>query len=109
MVEPTKILSAANAYREANIRPIEAIPMELTEKVSGGSAASFSEFLGNTIGEAISSTRRAETVGTRALVGKASLDDLAVAVSNAELTLKAITAIRDRVVNAYQDIIKMPI
>ena len=35
--------------------------------------------------------------------------DVVVALSHAEMTLQATTAIRDRVVQAYQDIMRMPI
>lgn len=109
MVDSTKILSASNAYRQANIRPIDTSPLELTQKVSSPTKPDFSDMVGAVVNDAINSTRRAEVAGTKAMMNQISLDDLAVAVSNAELTLKAITAIRDRVVNAYQDIIKMPI
>ncbi len=35
--------------------------------------------------------------------------DVVQAVSNAELTLQTVVAVRDRVVNAYQEIMRMPI
>ena len=45
----------------------------------------------------------------QALAGKADLADVVTAVSNAELTLQTVVAVRDRVVAAYLDILKMPI
>ena len=44
-----------------------------------------------------------------ALTGGGNLTDVVTALSRAELTLQTATAIRDRVVQAYQDIMKMPI
>jgi flagellar hook-basal body complex protein FliE len=38
-----------------------------------------------------------------------NLTDVVTALARAELTLQTVTAVRDRVVQAYQDIIKMPI
>ena len=49
------------------------------------------------------------TQATEALTGGGNLTDVVTALSRAELTLQTATAIRDRVVQAYQDIIKMPI
>lgn len=49
----------------------------------------------------------AQTV--RALTGQANVTDVVTAVSRAELALQAASSIRDRVVQAYQDIMKMPI
>ena len=42
------------------------------------------------------------------LTGKVDLADLVTAVSNAELSLNTVIAIRDKVIGAYQDIIRMP-
>ena len=45
----------------------------------------------------------------KAVSGTGNLTEVVTALSHAELTLQTATAIRDRVVQAYQDIIKMPI
>ena len=57
----------------------------------------------------IGNVRNAETVSANSLVGKASLTDVVTAVNGADVALKSVVAIRDRVISAYQDIIKMPI
>ena len=44
-----------------------------------------------------------------AAAGKAELADVITAVSNAEVTLQTVVAIRDRVIAAYQEIMRMPI
>jgi flagellar hook-basal body complex protein FliE len=111
MVDSIKMLSAANAYRDAVTRQVDAstaMPLDLTQK-AGAASPSFSDLVGKTIDDAMAVANKAEVTGTQAMMNKVSLDDLAVAVSNAELTLKAIVALRDRVVSAYQDIMKMPI
>ena len=41
--------------------------------------------------------------------GKADLGQVVTAVSNAEVTLQAAVAVRDKVIQAYMDIIRMPI
>jgi flagellar hook-basal body complex protein FliE len=40
---------------------------------------------------------------------KAELVDVVTAVTQAEITLETVTAVRDKVISAYQDIMRMPI
>lgn len=59
--------------------------------------------------QAVQTGHAAEDKTTEALKGGGSLTDVVVALSHASMTLQTATAIRDRVVQAYQDIMKMPI
>jgi flagellar hook-basal body complex protein FliE len=58
---------------------------------------------------AISAGKKSEEVSKQALSGKADVRDVVAAVNNAELTLETVVAIRDKVIAAYSDILKMPI
>jgi flagellar hook-basal body complex protein FliE len=51
----------------------------------------------------------ADTKSMEALSGTGNLTDVVTAVARAQLALQTATAVRDRVVSAYQDIMKMPI
>jgi flagellar hook-basal body complex protein FliE len=51
----------------------------------------------------------AAAAATRALTGQGSVTDVVLAVGRAELTLQTAVAVRDRVVAAYQDVMRMPI
>lgn len=51
----------------------------------------------------------AEKQAVQALAGGGDLTQVVTAVSKAELALQTATALRDRVVSAYQDIMRMPI
>ena len=79
--------------------PAEANPM----------APSFSKMVGEALNSSMASMYSSEETSMKALAGKAELHDLVTAVANAELTLNTVVAIRDRVISAYQDIIRMPI
>ena len=50
-----------------------------------------------------------EAKAVEALSGRASLQDVVEAVTTAELSLQKMTAVRDRVISAYQEIMRMPI
>ena len=41
--------------------------------------------------------------------GKANMTDVVTAVSSAELTVQTVTAVRDKVVAAYQEVLRMQI
>ncbi len=58
---------------------------------------------------AVDTGHNAEDTTTQALKGGSNLTDVVVALSHASTTLQTATVVRDRVLQAYQDIMKMPI
>jgi len=58
---------------------------------------------------AVQSLREGEAATLKAAAGKADITDVVTAVSQAEITLQTVVAVRDRVIQAYQDILRMPI
>ncbi len=75
----------------------------------GGGGADFGGVLSRAISGAIDTTKVAEQQAMGAIAGTGNLTDVVSAVAKAELTLQTTVAIRDRVVQAYQDIMRMPI
>ena len=69
----------------------------------------FSEMLTDSLGAAVQTGKQAESISAKAVAGKAELTDVVTSVSNAEITLQTVIAIRDKVVAAYQEIARMPI
>jgi flagellar hook-basal body complex protein FliE len=99
MVAPSLALSgAAAAYRAA---------MGGAEAISQG--AGFGEVLSRAAQGAIDVGRSADAASTNALTGQGSVTDVVLAISRAEIALQTATAVRDRVVTAYQDVMRMPI
>ena len=74
---------------------------------AGGDA--FSSLLGRALDGAIATGRHADAQAAQAISGHGDLTQVVTAVSQAELALQTTVAVRDRVLQAYQDIIKMPI
>ncbi len=58
---------------------------------------------------AVDALKQGEQVSLQGVMGKADIAQVAAAVANADATLQTIVAVRDRVISAYQDIIKMAI
>ena len=76
---------------------------------SGGDGGSFGATLQRALEGAVETGHNADAQAMQAISGGGNLTDVVTALSHAELTLQTATAIRDRVVQAYQDIMKMPI
>ena len=79
-----------------------------TPKSRGGS--DLASLLSRSLGSAVQTGQQAETQAASAVSGgNTDLIQVVTAVSRAELALQTTTVVRDRVLQAYQDIIKMPI
>ncbi len=70
---------------------------------------SFKDLMEKVAEDAMTTGKKAEAVTAKAVVGEAELLDVVAAVTNAEMTLQAVVAVRDRVLSAYQEIMRMPI
>ncbi len=71
--------------------------------------ADFGATLQRALGDAVATGEQAEAKAAQAIQGGGNITEVVTAISRAQLALQSATAIRDRVVQAYQDIIKMPI
>ena len=74
--------------------------------VPGGN---FSDFLSGAIKDGIGTMKQGETMAARQVTGQANIVDVVSAVNQAEITLDTVVAVRDKVVQAYQSIMNMPI
>jgi flagellar hook-basal body complex protein FliE len=72
---------------------------------SGG----FSAMLEKAVGSVAESGRKAETQAIAAANGKADLVDVVTAVAESETALQTLVAVRDKVISAYEEIMRMPI
>lgn len=70
---------------------------------------SFAELLKEAGNTAVDSLKKGEAMTAEGVVGRADLLDVVRAVNDAELTLQTVTTVRDRVITAYQEIMRMPI
>lgn len=95
---------AAGAYANmAKIGGVAANEGEAAQK------ASFGDILKNAVVNSIDTMQRGEQMSAQAVTGNASLPDVVRAINAADSTLQTVVAVRDRLVNAYQEIMRMPI
>jgi flagellar hook-basal body complex protein FliE len=76
---------------------------------AGGATSGFGSALQRALEGAVRTGQQAEEKAVQAISGTGSLTEVVTALSQAELTLQTATTVRDRVIQAYQDIIRMPI
>jgi len=70
---------------------------------------SFGSLLEEAAKSGIDSLKKGEALTAKAAVGQADLAEVVQAVTNAEMTLQTATNVRDKVISAYQEILRMPI
>ena len=74
-----------------------------------GDTGGFGAVLSRAVDGVVEAGHKADSQAAQAIAGGGNLTDVVMAVSQAELALQTTVAIRDRVVQAYQDIMRMPI
>jgi flagellar hook-basal body complex protein FliE len=83
--------------------------VDITPQSDIGSSSGFSVLLSRALDGAVNAGHQADAQATQAISGHGDLTQVVTAVSRAQLALQTTVAVRDRVLQAYQDIIKMPI
>ena len=100
MAGPIGAAQAAALYRSAGTPPAEG---------PAGEGGGFGAALQRALQDGVTLGRSADAAATQALAGQGSVSDVVLAVSRADLALQTAVAVRDRVVAAYQDVMRMPI
>ncbi len=77
------------------------------QPVEGGD--SFGALVKKAALDAINTLRGGEKMSAQAVSGKAELTDVVQAMTAAELTLQTVVAVRDRLLQSYQELMRMPI
>ncbi|OYW13407.1 MAG: flagellar hook-basal body complex protein FliE [Rhodospirillales bacterium 12-54-5] len=107
---------AAGAYKDALRAAENIIKQTAGDEASSSSQQanavggnSFADMVAHALGSAAASGYKSETTSAMGLTGKAGIADVVTAVNNAETALNTVVAVRDKVITAYNDIIKMQI
>jgi flagellar hook-basal body complex protein FliE len=102
VTDAPRLNPAIAAYTQALQRP-------RPEDAGDSVASSFAALLDRTLSDAIDAGHKGEAIATAAVSGHTSLQEVVEAVNAAELTLQTVVAVRDRMIAAYQEILRMPI
>jgi flagellar hook-basal body complex protein FliE len=77
--------------------------------VAPASGSGFGGMIEQMVTDAASGLRAAESASAKQVAGKGDLVDVATAIGAAEAALDTVVAVRDRVVSAYSEIMRMQI
>jgi flagellar hook-basal body complex protein FliE len=107
----TTALNAANVYgamsRLANRGQAEQAKTGATPDAAGG--VDFGSMLRNEVKSVVDQGKASEAKQAGLMAGKADLVDVVTAVSETEVALDTMVSVRDRVISAYEEIMRMAI
>lgn len=101
--------AAASAYA-ALARLTSALPDASTG--GGGAAAgtpNFTSLLAAALGSVLEAGRRSDAQAQAVVAGKADIVDVVTAVAETEVAIQTLVSVRDRVIQSYEEIMRMPI
>jgi flagellar hook-basal body complex protein FliE len=92
------------------ITPSGTDPVGSIPGLDGGSTGSgFGDAITSALQGVVNAGHDADDKSMQAIAGGGNLTDVVTAVSKAELSMQTTIAIRDKAVQAYQDVMRMPI
>jgi flagellar hook-basal body complex protein FliE len=102
MASPT---IAANAY--ANLARL--MDPGAAGKSPDAGGPSFGDLLKDAMGSVVDGGRKSDQQTAAMATGKANVMDVVTAVAETDVKISTLVSVRDKVISAYEDIMKMPI
>jgi flagellar hook-basal body complex protein FliE len=104
MTTPT---AAANAY--ASLARMADPAAGMAKATGEASGQNFGALLKDAIGAVVEAGHKSDAQQQALAAGKANIVDVVTAVSETEVAVQALVAVRDKVIQAYEEIMRMPI
>ena len=107
MASPT---AAANAYSSL-ARMMEGVGKAGKSASQGGEVAgpSFGALLKDSLSSVMEAGRKSDAQTTAMATGKSNLMDVVTAVAETDVAVSTLVSVRDRVIQSYEDVMKMAI
>jgi flagellar hook-basal body complex protein FliE len=99
--------AAANAY--ASLARIADPSSGLGKALGEAQGPSFGALLKDAIGSVLEAGKASDAQQRAMVAGKANIVDVVTAVSETEVAVEALVSVRDRMIQAYEEIMRMPI
>ena len=100
-------LIASKAYAQSGnaTGQLQKTATAATEPAGG----SFADMLQGLVQDAVETGKASEAQAVAAVAGETEIVDVVTAITAAEMTLETVVAVRDKVIEAYDKIMRMPI
>ena len=98
---------AANAYASlARLTDAQGLTKSAGESSAG---PSFGQLLKDAVGSLTQASRSSDAQSQAMAAGKGNIVDVVTAVAETEVAIDTLVSVRDKVISAYEEIMKMPI
>ncbi|MBB3109387.1 flagellar hook-basal body complex protein FliE [Paenibacillus phyllosphaerae] len=100
MIQPTTALNSVKTIQSLQ-------KTEMKDKTPAEMTQTFGDFLQNAINNVSNQEKNVHAVTDKYMVGQADISQVMIASSQAELSLSLTSQVRNKVVEAYQEIMRM--
>src|SRR5262245_11557473 len=108
MAIPANIATAAYGNAAKLLSQSQKQPV-LNQVAEAGQGGDFAKLLGQAVQSVVDSGQVANDKAMQMVNGKGDMVDVVTAISQTELAMDTMVAVRDRVISAYEEIMRMPI
>lgn len=82
---------------------------DLTALANPGNGQNFADMLAQQVQGVVDSGKASDAMAIDMVNGKANIVDMVTALSETEIAIESMVTVRDRVISAYEEIMRMPI
>jgi flagellar hook-basal body complex protein FliE len=107
MAIPFSAASAAYGQAQKLISGNKGLPNPLEQQAPGG--PDFGNLVNQALNSVVESGKKSDQAGIDMINGKGSVVDMVTAVSETEMAMQSLVSVRDKVISAYEEIMRMPI
>ena len=104
---------ATNAFAAGAYAAIQGLAPGQAKKPAGAApptgGGEFSSLVKEAIGGVVDAGRKSDAQAKAMASGKANMVDVVTAVTETEVAIETLVSVRDKVIKAYEEIMKMPI
>lgn len=104
------VSAATSAYANmAKLLNNQASKPQLNQVADLGGGEDFAKLLGQAVQGVVDTGKTSDIKAMELVNGKGDMVDVVTAISQTELAMNTMVAVRDRVISAYEEIMRMPI
>jgi flagellar hook-basal body complex protein FliE len=93
-----------SAYQQAG--GIDALAKGGAVPTKADAGGGFSDMVTDFMSDTVKSVKKGEEMAAQGAMGKADLQEVILAVSEAEVMMQTLTSLRDKMISAYQEVIR---
>lgn len=101
--------AVAAAYSNASKLITDAAKTSSVASGSSGQTPDFGKLLGDAMQGVVDQGKKSDQMSLDLVNGKGNVVDVVTAVSQTEMAMQSMVAVRDKVISAYEEIMRMPI